>query len=182
MIGGPQGSAPARPQGSRSREGCVRSCWHLRLPATFDFWVSVLQEVPLSPTQWLGFHCMTDESALGHLVIQQLNVLILPLVFIYALYHSAQFRARRERMNGTDWIVCIGSLASLPFMVAVGCDLGWADGLTGRYRGLVSFMMQKSAGAAIYAVALVVFCNGVSYLPGLALARLTGARLPNPTR
>lgn len=153
-----------------------------RWPAILDIWASILVDLALSPTQWLGIDCMTEESALGHLLIQQLNVLILPLVLIYALYHCAQFRSKRERMSGTDWILCIGSLGALPFLVALGCELGWEEGMTGRYRGLISLMTQKSAGAAFYAVGLVVFCNGVSYLPGLALARLTGPRLPNPNR
>ncbi len=43
-----------------------------------------------------------------------------------------------------------------------------------KYRGLIGFMLEESAGGALYALLLVIFSNGVSYLPALVLARIFG--------
>ena len=75
-------------------------------------------------------------------------------------------------MDLLNWILCLTSLVFLPLLVLMGCSPDWATGLPSKYQGLVSFTLHDSVGGAVYALLLVIFSNGVSYLPALVLARL----------
>ena len=69
--------------------------------------------------------------------------------------------------------------ASDELVVLMGCSelsgsADWVAGLNSKYRTLIGFMLEESAGGFLYALLLVVFTNGVSYLPALVLARIFG--------
>jgi len=143
-------------------------------PDTFAAWAGWLDTVPLDPLRLLGHACPAGDPAAGYPIILQLNVLILPTLLAYSTYNTVEFRRKRDRMDITNWILCLGSLLFLPLLVLVGCSPDWAEGLSTKYRGLVSFMLEESAGGAVYALLLVIFSNGISYLPALVLARIFG--------
>ena len=130
--------------------------------------------VPLDPLRLLGHACPISDPATGYPIALQLNILILPTLLAYSAYNTVEFRRKRDRMGMTNWIFCLGSLLCLPLLVLMGCSPDWGEGLSTKYRGLVSFMLEESAGGAVYALLLVIFSNGVSYLPALMLARIFG--------
>jgi hypothetical protein len=133
-----------------------------------------LDAVPLDPLRLLGHTCSTGDPAAGYPIVLQLNILILPTLLAYSAYNTVEFRRKRDRMDTTNWILCLGSLLFLPLLVLMGCSPDWGEGLSTKYRGLVSFMLEESVGGAVYALLLVIFSNGVSYLPALVLARMFG--------
>ena len=59
----------------------------------------------------------------------------------------------------------------------MSCSPGSGEGFSTKYRGLVSFILEESAGGAVYALMLVIFSDGVSYVPALVLARIFGSEL-----
>jgi hypothetical protein len=131
-----------------------------------------LEAVPLDPLRLLGQDCPAGVVAPRHPLFSPLNALILPTLLIYSAYNAVDFHQKRERMDVGNWILCIGSLVFLPILVFMGCSSDWGEGLPQRYRGLVLFMLEQTAGGALYALMLVVFTNGISYLPALLLARI----------
>ncbi len=143
-------------------------------PDTFAAWAGWLDAVPLDPLRLLGHTCSTGDPAAGYPIVLQLNILILPTLLAYSAYNTVEFRRKRDRMDTTNWILCLGSLLFLPLLVLMGCSPDWGEGLSTKYRGLVSFMLEESVGGAVYALLLVIFSNGVSYLPALVLARMFG--------
>ena len=143
-------------------------------PDTFAVWARMLDAVPLDPLRLLGHACPAGDPEAGRPIILQLNILILPTLLVYSAYNTVEFRQKREHMDALTWILCLGSLVFLPFLVLMGCSPDWGEGLTPKYRSLVGFVFEESAGAAVYALLLVIFTNGVSYLPALVFAKILG--------
>ena len=143
-------------------------------PNTFAAWAGWLDAVPLDPVRLLGHACPAGDPAAGYPIVLQLNILILPTLLAYSAYNTVEFRRKRDRMDTMNWILCLGSLLFLPLLVLMGCSPDWGEGLSTIHRGLVSFVLEESAGGAVYALLLVIFSNGVSYLPALVLARIFG--------
>jgi hypothetical protein len=141
-------------------------------PDTFAVWAGWLNTVPLDPLLLLGHACPTGDPATKASVIPQLNLLILPTIVVYSAYNASEFRNQRDRMNALNWLFCISSLVILPLLVLNACSADWIADLTPKYRLLISFMVEDSAGGAIYALLLIIFTNGVSYLPALLLSRI----------
>lgn len=150
----------------------LRELW----PEALAAWAGWLDAVPLDPLRLLGYACASDDLSAGLPIIPQLNILILPTLLAYSAYNTFEFRSNRDRMDALNWLLCLSSLVFLPLLVLIGCSPDWGEGLTAKYRGLIGFMAQESAGAAVYTLLLVIFANGVSYLPALVLARLLRAR------
>ncbi|MDP6707724.1 MAG: hypothetical protein QF893_15380 [Alphaproteobacteria bacterium] len=151
-------------------------------PELFLAWSALLEPVTLSPERLFGDACAAEAGAKGHLVIQQLNLLITPTLVAYTAYNWIEFARGRERMGGLNWLFSLGSLVALPGLVTVGCWAGWGDDLGPKYHGLIALMHGYSAGAILYAVMLVSLTNGVSYLPAALLARLSARRRPKEGR
>jgi hypothetical protein len=143
-------------------------------PDSYAAWAAWLDAYPTDPLQLLGHPCPAGGPAVSHPIVLQLNILILPTFLAYSAYNTVEFRRKRDRMDVLNWILCIGSLVFLPLLVLMGCSTDWAEGLTTKYQALVRFMLEESAGGALYALLLMIFVNGVSYLPALLLARLVG--------
>ena len=141
-------------------------------PDAFAAWASAA--VPLDALRLLGLACPAGDPAAGYPIIPQLNILIPPTLLAYTAYNTLEFRHKRDRMDALNWILCLGSLFCLPLLVLMGCSAGWGEGLPSKYRGLIRFMLEESTGGAVYALMLVIFTNGVSYLPAMVLARIFG--------
>ena len=145
-------------------------------PASFAAWAGWLQAVPLDPRRLLGEACPPGVLAAGGSIIPYLNLIIVPTLFAYTAYNTLEFRAKRDRMETLNWMLCIGSLVFLPIMVLMDCFPSWSEGLSGGELALIKFIYGHSIGGALYALVLVIFTNGVSLLPAMVLAKIFGSK------
>ncbi len=141
-------------------------------PEAFAVWAEWSDAVPLDPLRLLGRACTGEAPAVGQSLVPPLNLLIVPTLIAYGAYNTLEFRSKRERMDALNWVLALGSLVFLPLLVLMGCSPDWVEGLSSKYQGLGRFMLEESAGGAVYALLLVIFSNGISFLPASVLARL----------
>ena len=145
-------------------------------PASFLALAGWLEAVPLDPRRLLGEACPSGDPAAGRSIIPYLNLIIVPTLFAYTAYNTLEFRAKRDRMETLNWMLCIGSLVFLPIMVLMDCFPSWSEGLSGGELALIKFIYGHSLGGALYALVLVIFTNGVSLLPAMVLAKIFGSK------
>ncbi len=143
-----------------------------RWPDAYAAWDARLLANAIDPLSLLGAACPIEAPSAGRPIVQHLNVLIIPTIVAYTAYNTVEFCNKRDRMDALNWMLCLGSLIFLPALVFTGCSPDWLDLSTTKYEGMLGFMLTESAGAAVYALLLVIFTNGVSYLPALLLTRL----------
>lgn len=142
-----------------------------RWPDSYLAWVAWLDAAPLGALRLFGHACLD-----GQRIVSQLNILIFPTLIVYGAYNTAEFRSGRERMGLGNGAFCMASLVCLSLLVAVGCSIISVGPSSSKYDGLIAWVLRDSYGGALYALVLVIFTNGASYLPALVLARLLGPK------
>jgi hypothetical protein len=134
-------------------------------------WSDTLRAFRLDPLSVLGVQCQMQNRGAGLSVVLQLNILILPTFLVYGTYNVNEFLRARERMDSLNWSLFTVSLFALPLFVLTGCSAEWAAFLTPKYELLAGFIFEHAWAGAIYAALLLIFTNGLTYLPSWLAAR-----------
>ena len=145
-------------------------------PDSFEAWVALVETLAINPSRLLGELCPSRGLAREMLIDRQLDLLIWPTLVLYGIYNYFEFRRGRERMGGLNWLLALTSLVVLPLLLATSCSPAWREAVLANMPDLLELLLHYGAGGVIHAVMLVIFCNGLSFLPAAALARLLPRR------